>query len=269
MLSQIKDFKGKVVTRKKEREKKTSYSISVLSGKGGVGKSIFSLNFALLLQELNQKVLLMDADPGMPDLNIMMGVTPSKHWGMMVEGKFSLNQVKVPYTEKMDFVHGFSGVSKLSWMNAENVQNIMDSIVNSTENYHFSVFDVGAGVGEANIAFATNVDLTLLVLSNELTSLADAYGTIKTIRKFNPYQNIAVLVNQASREEALNVYKNLCQVTQQFLGIEPSYLGNIPKDDMVPMSVLKQKPLILDYPESEFAKSLKKVGKRICQYLKE
>jgi len=128
------------------------------------------------------------------------------------------------------------------------------------------VIDVGAGLSESTIALTTTVDVVLLILTPELTSLADAYSTLKTIKKYNPAQEVKVVVNQAQSEaEALHTHGQLSKVSEQFLGILPEYVGFLPKDANVPKALMHQKPILEVYPGSPYVEAIQEVLKKLRQ----
>ncbi len=239
------------------------FKIAIASGKGGVGKSNFALNLAIALAQKN-KMLLLDGDPGLADLNIMMGINPSAHWGMFVEGSLDFKDIVERDIYGLDFIHGFSGVSSINWVQSDAMQRIIRSLHILGKEYGGMVIDVGAGLSEPTIAFTTTVDLVVLVLNKELTSLADAYGTLKTIRKWNPFQKVSVVVNSVEgTEDPIKVYENLCLVSEQFLGIKPEYLGHLPLDKAVPSSILRQKPVIELFPDSPYIQQVTSIAHAI------
>jgi len=239
------------------------YKIAIASGKGGVGKSNFALNLAITLAE-KCKMLLLDGDPGLADLNIMMGINPTAHWGMFIEGSLDFKEIVEKDIYGLDFIHGFSGVSSINWVQSDAMQRIIRSLHTLGKEYGCTVIDVGAGLSEPTIAFTTTVDLVVLVLNKELTSLADAYGTLKTIRKWNPYQKVGVVVNSVEPgEEPMKVYENICMVSEQFLGIKPEYLGHLPFDRAVSASILKQKPVIECFPKSAYVTQVRAIAQTI------
>lgn len=237
-------------------------SIAVGSGKGGVGKTSFSLAVSALWARNGAKVLLTDADPGLADLNIFLGLNPELHWGHLIRGERAFAEVVIKNAlPRMDFIHGFSGVSDPTWMQGTAALRLMDELGRQKQDYDWTVLDVGAGLAEPNLIFLSNVDLFVLVISPELTSLADAYGTLKTVHLRNPNQKIAIVVNQAdTMEQARLAYLNLVKITAQFLGIRLPLLGWIPRDPELPRSLARQSPLVLSSPNGPYAFSVSQIA---------
>lgn len=236
--------------------------IAVGSGKGGVGKTSFSLAVSALWARNGSKVLLTDADPGLADLNIFLGLNPELHWGHFLRGERTFNEIVMKNAlPRMDFVHGFSGVSDPAWMQGASAQKLLEELGEQKQDYDWTVLDVGAGLAEPNLVFLSSVDLFVLVISPELTSLADAYGTLKTVHRRNPSQRIAVVVNQAeTMEQARLAYLNLVKISAQFLGIRLPLLGWIPKDPELPRSLARQSPLVLSMPSGPYAFAVSQIA---------
>lgn len=237
-----------------------TWRVAIASGKGGVGKSNFSLNLAMLIAQ-KFKVLLLDGDPGLADLHLMMGVSPQYHWGHYLDGQVDFEGLLMKDVCGLDFIHGFSGIPSMNWIQSGAMERIIEELHGSAgAQYDAQVIDVGAGLSESTIALTTTVDLVILIITPELTSLADAYSTLKTIKKYNTSQEVVVCVNQAqNEEEALHTHKQLCQVSEQFLGIKPKYVGFLPKDANVPKALMQQKPIIKVYPQTPYVDGVKKV----------
>ena len=242
--------------------------IAVGSGKGGVGKSTLSLATSILLAQSGQKVLLIDADPGLADLNILLGLNPPFHWGDFVRGEKQFHEIVMPDVFGMDFVHGFSGFKDGAALSAENAHKLLDALQEQKKHYDYIVLDVGAGLAPANLVYLTRSDFVMLVLNSELTSLADAYGTLKTMRLQNAAQNFGITVNQADNlAQARLVFDNLSKISHRFLGVEFPFLGWIPKDNTVPLALSKQQPLPFSYPQSPFVLALRNVIESLNNYL--
>lgn len=243
--------------------------LAVASGKGGVGKSHLALNLSMLYAQQQEKTLLMDGDAGMADLHLMLGLSPDAHWGHFIEGRLSFEEVLCPVRSDLDLVQGFSGVMRMDWIKSRASEQILRALLSAANRYHRIIIDVGAGVGESSLLFSTSVDLVLLVITPEITSIADSYGMLKTIRKHNPHQAVGLVVNQVENaKQGYKTWQDFCKVSEQFLGISPEYLGYLPKDENLGLSLLKQKAHIERMPESPYAQAMLEVRLRIEQCLK-
>lgn len=263
MLSQMEGLKQSLHSAPAK-----SHIIAVGSGKGGVGKSTISLALAVLWAQKGRKVLLLDADPGLADLNILLGINPPFHWGDFVRGEKTFSEIITKNILGMDFVHGFSGFRDGAALSAENAHKLLDALQAEKQHYDLVILDVGAGLAPANMVYLTRSDMVMLVLNSELTSLADAYGTLKTMRLQNAAQRFGVLINQADNlAQAQLVFDNLSKIAQQFLSVQFPFLGWIPKDPLVPLALSRQQPLPISYPQSPFVQSLHHIAQAMEQYL--
>lgn len=259
LKSQLEYFQDLMAIRE-ELPSGSTWRVAVASGKGGVGKTNFSLNLAMLIAQ-HFKVLLLDGDPGLADLHLMMGVSPKYHWGHYLDQQVDFEGLLMKDVCGLDFIHGFSGIPSMNWIQSGAMERIIAELHgDSGSQYDAQVIDVGAGLSESTIALTTTVNLVILIITPELTSLADAYSTLKTIKKYNPQQEVVVCVNQAQSEaEAIHTHQQLCQVSEQFLGIRPRFVGFLPKDPNVPKALMQQKPILSVYPQAPYVEALRKV----------
>jgi flagellar biosynthesis protein FlhG len=241
------------------------YSIAVASGKGGVGKSTFSINLALGLSDYG-KILLLDGDPGLPDLNLIAGVNPKYHWGDFLAGEQTFLDIKHSISPKLDLIHGFSGMQNMEWVEKEAMKKVIRAMHGVSHLYTHNIIDVGASLNDSSLAFCTTVDSVILVLIPEITSLSDCYSTLKSIWSVKPHQDVKILVNRAdSRLQAKASYNNLCQISRQFLNQEPEFLSWLPNDNQVSNALLKQAPILKSMPGSNYSQALQQVILKINQ----
>lgn len=268
MISQLNHWKD-LMRMQREGGQMNGSLIAVASGKGGVGKSHLALNLSMLFARFDGSTLLMDGDAGMADLHIMLGVSPDSHWGHFVDGTQSFDQIVFPIRSNLDLVQGFSGVTRMDWIRSRAVEQIFLALQTAANRYERIVIDVGAGVGDSSMLFSTSVDLVLLVITPELTAIADAYGMLKTIRKQNPNQAVGVVVNLVDdAKQGEKTWKDFCKVTEQFLGITPVYLGFLPKDPHVGQALLSQTPVVEKFPKTPYNRALIEIRFRVDQFLK-
>jgi flagellar biosynthesis protein FlhG len=257
LKSQLEAFR-ELVELRQSLPSGRAVSIAVASGKGGVGKSNIALGLACAWRERQQEVLLLDGDPGMADLHILAGIHSDWHWGHLLEGTATLEQIQVAGPLGMRVVTGFSGVASLDWLRGGAMRQVLRALHGVSDRNDRFVIDVGAGLSESTIAFCTTADLLLLVLTSELTSLADAYGMVKTIRKWNPAQPIAVVVNQVGDEsEGRRVWESLGQVCDRFLAYRPEWAGWLPREPLLPQAVMRQRPMLEAFPQSTWSQGIR------------
>lgn len=262
IASQLQDFKHTL------RQNRSGFHVAVASGKGGVGKTTFALNLSVFQALQDQKVLLVDADPGLADLNILLGIHPQEHWGSVVTGERKLDDVIYHDAYGMDFLHGFSGVQDSRWMNASAVQFLVKELQAKWDLYQWLVYDVGAGLHEINLEFMQLADYTVIMLSPELTSLADAYGTIKTMVARNPKVAFGVVINEVQNEkQAQMVYRNLRKVSDQFLRVQFPLLGWLAYDAAVAKAQLQQVPLMSQQPDSLYCQAVAQIANQILHQM--
>jgi flagellar biosynthesis protein FlhG len=232
--------------------------IAVASGKGGVGKTHVALNLSLEHAKHGQKTLLLDADAGMADLHILIGSDHPWHWGHYLEGQAAFQDILCPVRGNFDLIQGFSGVARIDWMRGQAFERVLDVLRQAVTQYEMSILDVGAGVGENSLFFAAAADAVLLVVTPELTSLADAYGLMKTLAKRRPGLPIGVVANQVrSMAEGEQVWSHLCKVSEQFLGLKPPLLASILHDDQLARAALQQQPILEFAPFGSFAQGIR------------
>lgn len=260
--SQLEGFR-QIMASRKQTTKARSFAIA--SGKGGVGKSTIALGLSMALALQERKVLLLDGDAGLADLNILMGINPRFHWGDYLDGKCSFEELVEKQVHGIDFVHGFSGVLRKGWLEEQSMEKVLATMVDHAHLHDFHIVDVGAGLAESNLVFCTSVDLLILVLGKELTALADAYGTLKTVVTRKPRQKVAIVVNGVrDGEQARLVYGNLMRLAHQFLGTRPPLLAWLPEDSAISKALRQQKPMLQAFPQAPWSQAVLQLAQAIC-----
>lgn len=233
------------------RSTKKTRIISITSGKGGVGKTSFSVNLALSLVKAGQKVLLLDADLGLANINVLIGIIPKYNLYHVVKGTKSLKDVIIQTPEGLDVIAGASGYTMLANLSADDRKKVLKEF-DTLGRYDVMLIDTGAGVGANVIGFVTPADEVLVVTTPEPTAITDAYGIIKSIVLQNPDKTIRLVVNRVSSAfEAKKVTERVVNISNQFLNVKVDDGGFIYDDENVSKSVRRQKPFILQYPQSK------------------
>jgi flagellar biosynthesis protein FlhG len=238
--------------------------ITVTCGKGGVGKSTVALNIGVALSVAGRRVLLVDADANLANLDIMTGIAPKYRLGDVLRGDRDIQDVLVPLTENLSLFPGSSADISYPEMGAAMQQRLLNDIRMSEAGFEFAVIDTGAGLSSPVIRYGSSADEVLVVTSPEPTSVMDAYATIKLIAAAKRDQKISVIVNGAhSPSEADDTMVKLQMAVRHFLHRDVEYLCSIPFDRNVQRSVAAHKPVSMLYPTTAASLSFRQAVQRI------
>jgi flagellar biosynthesis protein FlhG len=237
--------------------RKTARTIAVTSGKGGVGKTNFSTNLALQLAKAGQRVVVLDADLGLANLHVVLGVSPQYHLGHVIRGERTLREVIFHAPQGIDIIAGGSGVAELANLDAAAVQRFIHTLAEIDDLADILLIDTGAGLSDNVLAFVLAAEEVLVVTTPEPTALADAYAMIKVVARDNSEANMSVVVNMATSDaEAEATSGRLRTVAKQFLNVDLGVLGHIPQDPMVPRAVRAQRPVSIDHPNCPMVRAI-------------
>ncbi len=247
------------------RIKKGKNMIAVASGKGGVGKTWFSISLSHALSLLKQKVLLFDGDLGLANIDIQLGLMAKYDLGSVVSGKLTLNQVVQAYEKgHFDVVVGRSGSAGLASMPIGRLQILGEDLSLLASSYNKVILDMGAGVDKSVRVLSGMAEKIIVVCTDEPTSLTDAYAFIKIMTLQYPRSEIKIVINQAnSIREGQRTYDTLLKACQNFLKITPSLLGIIRRDARVRDAIRNQTSIITRYPASEASEDVIAIAKRL------
>ncbi len=240
--------------------KKDTKVLAVVSGKGGVGKSNFSINFALALTKVGKKVVLFDLDIGMANVDILMGVSSKFTIVDMIERELSIWDIIEKGPEQLSFIAGGTGLSSMFQLNPRKLSRFLQQLELINGNYDYIIFDMGAGVSNDSLHFILSANEVFVVTTPEPTSITDAYAIVKYIQLKDQDIPIRLLVNRIdSQSEGKKTFENLKLVTHQFLQKEINLLGYIPNDPIVLKAVKAQKPFLLYAPSSKPSQAVKEI----------
>lgn len=240
--------------------------IAVTSGKGGVGKSNFSLNLGLCFQALGRRSLLIDADTNLANIDILMGINPKYTLADAVLGNQFIPDVVVEGPHGLKILPAGSGVVELIGLD-EVVQNRLESGLTDLErDRDLVIFDTGAGISEGVVDYAASADEVIVMTTPEPTAITDAYAAIKVISSRNVAVKFFLLVNLArSGEEAEDVARKIKLVVENYLALNVESLGYIPTDPHIPRAVAKQQPFLLTYPRCPASLNLMMIARRLLK----
>ena len=239
--------------------------ITISSGKGGVGKSSFSVNLAIYLSSLNKRVLIIDADFGLANVEVLLGVRPKYNFYHMLKGEKNISEIIIDTKYGVKFISGGNGLKELSNINNTEIKYFIEQFEYLDKIADIIIIDTGAGISPSVTNFLMASDENIIVTTPEPTSFTDAYTLIKVIKEQNnSIDKISLVINKADdKYEADRIFTKISHVCNKFLGINIERLGYIASDTSVIKAIKQQKPAIVSFPESDFSKSIKNIGDRI------
>ena len=224
--------------RQETRNSGNLRTIAVLSGKGGVGKSNFSVNLACALAEQGRRVILLDADLGLANVDMLCGITAKYNLANLIDGSRGLDDILVQFSHNVWVLPGGSGIRELADLDESHLEALIEELGKLEDRADILLIDTGAGIHRGVLTFAMAADTAILITTPEPTSIRDAYGVLKALTTAPAggglKNDIAFVVNMANSEtEGQEVANRIRMAANQFLGISVNYMGCILKDDLV------------------------------------
>ncbi len=240
--------------------------LSVTSGKGGVGKTFATINVAAALARTRKKILVVDCDLGLANIDIMLGINPSHTLQDVAFGNKKLQDIIVATAGGFDLAPSSSGVKDMAQLLFEKIEMIK-SMIRELSGYDIIILDTGAGISEVVLQFNLLASKNILIINKELTCLTDAYSMIKVMFQVFERDNFSIIVNTvASEKEAVKIFTHINSICRRFLGFDLDYAGYIIQDDLATRSILTQKIALLDAPESEMARNFRTISNNISSW---
>ncbi len=240
--------------------------IAVTSGKGGVGKTNTALNLAIALSRLKKRVCIFDADLGLANINILLGINPKLTIQDVITGDNKIQDIIIHTHENMQIIPGSSGIQQLAELNKQQIQNLIENFLTLSQDYDYFIIDTSAGISNAVLSFVMAAHESIVVVTKEPTSLTDGYALIKVITTLGHRKPIHILVNMVpSQKFGEKIFQKLFEVTSKHLSIKLQHFGTILIDPMVSEAVCKQKPVSTAYPNSLASKTYTSLGSILCQ----
>ncbi len=240
---------------------KNARVITVTSGKGGSGKTNFVVNLALSLAKKNKKVVIIDADLGLANIEILFGIIPNKNLLHLIKGEEKIEDILIEGPMGIKFISGGSGLNELANLDRQGQMKIINGFMYLDNMFDYIIVDTGAGISNVVLSFIYSADNSIIVTTSEPTAITDAYSLLKVINEDNAKDlDIGVVINKTDTfNEGKKSFDKLQLVTNKFLGIDVKNLGYIKYDQNLIKAVKKQVPILISFPDSYYSKCIEDV----------
>lgn len=238
-------------------------SLAIVSGKGGVGKSNFTTNFATLLVKEGKNVVILDMDIGMGNVHILLGNTTDYSLKDYLNGQVELEQVIVTGPNGLKYIAGGSGMSTVVDWSSEMFERLIAAFRQLQLSYDYILFDMGAGATNWSLDLISSIDEIIVIATAEPTAIMDAYSMMKYIHLKDEEKTFFLLCNRVlSIEEGQETLARLDGAMQKFMSKETIKLGSLPEDPVVRKAVREQVPFVISYPNAPITKTMQKIVHR-------
>ncbi|MFC5448358.1 MinD/ParA family protein [Paenibacillus aestuarii] len=258
-----------LVQHQNEKSTRTTRIITVTSGKGGVGKSNFTLNFALSLQALGYKVIVFDADIGLANIDVLMGISSQHNLYHLLKKEKSIWEIIQKGSNGIEFIAGGSGFTDLVQLSDDEMNYFVEQVTQLHGYADYIIFDTGAGLSKETLNFILAAEETIVVTTPEPTSITDAYAIIKMISSMGHPVNFKLVINRVTdAKEGKQTADKISLVAKQFLDLDIPSIGYLEDDQAVSKAVRKQIPFTIAFPNSIAAKSVRLIAENYVKGIK-
>lgn len=257
----------------KDKDRSSARIITVTSGKGGVGKTSFTTSLGVSLGQRGYRVVIIDGDFGLANVDLMLGITSKFGLKEMILGHMTLDDVLVEGPQGVRFISGGSGIKELINLSPHQINGFLSRIDELNRMADIILIDTGAGATENIVKMVLAAHEVILLVTPEPTALTDAYALTKIISLARQDIDLRLVVNKAeTMEEAQDILSKFTKTAERFLGIDIRGLGFLYEDPRVPKSIKEQVPYVLSYPKSQAARQVETIARRLLnedEYSKE
>lgn len=246
--------------------RKVPRTMAITSGKGGVGKTLMTVNLAIQYAQRGLKVLLIDADLGLANIDVILGLSPKQTLQDVLEGRLTLDEVAVPGPMGITVLPAASGVAELSDLTENQKLSLMDHIDHWNADFDVVLVDTGAGISPNVRFFVLAVERILVVTTPEPTSVTDAYALMKVMYLNHRISHFDLVVNQVKNQrEPKEVYRTLSRVADKYLDVGLYFVGSVPDDVLMGQSVRDRKPVSLLFPDAPSSQAFRQISSNLMQ----
>ncbi|MBO1928336.1 MinD/ParA family protein [Thiomicrorhabdus sp. 6S2-11] len=265
--SQPKQTEGSKVMPKSTSNQKPVRVIAVASGKGGVGKTNVSVNLGIQLSKMGNRVLLMDADMGLANVDIMLGLHTQYNLSHVLDGQKTLREVIIEGPGGLKIIPAASGVKRMAQLNAMENAGIINAFSELADDLDVLLIDTAAGIADSVVSFCRAAQEVIVVVTDEPASITDAYALIKVLSRDYQVSRFRLLANMAkSPAHGRQLFEKLSKVTEQFLDVSIDYFGAVPYDQSLKDAVQKQIPVSLYRPSSLAANAFENMANNVQRW---
>jgi flagellar biosynthesis protein FlhG len=241
--------------------------IAVTSGKGGVGKTNVSVNLAVALAANDKDVMLLDADLGLANIDVLLGLQPQFNLSHVLSGERSLEEIIVEGPLGIKIIPASSGVRRMVEMTPMEHAGVVRAFSELTTKVDVLIVDTGAGISGAVTSFVRAAQEVIVVVCDEPASITDAYAMIKVLNRDHGIQRFRILANMArSVREGYELFTKMARVCDKFLNVSLDFMGSVPHDEQLRLAVQKQRAVVEAYPSSRAALAFKKLAQKAAAW---
>ena len=264
MLDQADKLRDLVNTKEQSKHSEARI-VTITSGKGGVGKTSFAVNFSIALAQMGKKVILIDADFGLANVDVLLGSTTEYDLSYVIRGEKTVQQIIGKGKGGIRYISGGSGVLDLINADSAAMNDAIEQLCALSKDADIVIFDTGAGINDDIMRLVRASDDTILMITSEPTSIVDAFAMIKSIDAYVGKCNLGMVVNRADTIlDALAIAKNFNVILEKYIGARVDLLGYICFDKSVEKAIKMQEPFVLSFPRSLATENIRQIA---CKFI--
>jgi flagellar biosynthesis protein FlhG len=237
--------------------------IAVTGGKGGVGKTNISVNLGVAWAELGRRVMLLDADLGLANIDVVLGLHAEHNLSHVMSGERTLEEIMVTGPKGLKVIPGASGMQHMAELSPAEHAGLIHAFSEVANDVDILLIDTAAGISDLVVSFSRAAQEQIVVVCDEPASITDAYAIIKLLNREHGVSRFRILANMVKTvQEGRDLYNKMCRVTDQYLDVMLTYMGSVPYDEQLRKAVKSQKPVVEAYPRSRVSQAFKNLARK-------
>jgi flagellar biosynthesis protein FlhG len=237
--------------------------IAVTGGKGGVGKTNISVNLGVAWAELGRRVMLLDADLGLANIDVVLGLHAEHNLSHVMSGERTLEEIMVTGPKGLKVIPGASGMQHMAELSPAEHAGLIHAFSEVANDVDILLIDTAAGISDLVVSFSRAAQEQIVVVCDEPASITDAYAIIKLLNREHGVSRFRILANMVKTvQEGRDLYNKMCRVTDQYLDVMLTYMGSVPYDEQLRKAVKSQKPVVEAYPRARVSQAFKNLAKK-------